>query len=91
MGDVTEVEKRLGIVSVDVPIAFVTEEFARELKALNQSWGMKVLSVEDFDKAEWHVDLEILRDTFPCLIWHVSADEVDPKHFSIEDLWYATI
>lgn len=51
----------------------------------------KCVYVDRFDIDEWYIDLTDLRKSVPEIIWSASDDAVDPRCFSLNDFYYATV
>jgi len=51
----------------------------------------KCVSVDGYDIDEWYIDLTDLRKSVPEIVWSASDDAVDPRCFSLNDFYYATV
>ena len=70
------------------PICFCMNEFYR----YKEIWSNRLwfVSVDDFHKNEWFVDLNILRQIAPEINWLADKDAVNPEKFSIDAFRFAT-
>lgn len=73
-----------------VPIAFIKSTYNVLLidKAITH---FLVIQSENFDSAEWTVNVDRLTRDIPEIVWHASISAVDPDCFSLNDLYYATV
>lgn len=51
----------------------------------------EVVLTEDFCSDEWTIDLDKLKHEIPEIYWHTSEDAVNINHFSLDDLYFATV
>ncbi|MCQ4862712.1 hypothetical protein [Pseudoflavonifractor phocaeensis] len=75
--------------SVQIGIAFVKREHLnRYLKCFDNTI---LVPYDDFDLKEWYLNIESLKLEVPEIEWAASEGAVDPMHFSLQDLFYATM
>lgn len=53
--------------------------------------NVTVISVSDFNAAEWKIDLNLIAGSCPELCWNASPNAVDPSGFSLLDLYFASV
>lgn len=73
-----------------IGIAFIRKnyKFADMKKNLNM---IEIVYVDDYSSDDWFVDLFEIKQLIPELYWHASEGAVNPKCFSLDDLYFATI
>lgn len=72
------------LVSVDLPLVVVRRSLAQYVEA---DKDVEVVSVEDFDAKQYGIDDE----TVTALDLTVPRSQFDPRRFSVQDLWWATV
>ena len=78
----------MAYVHVKFPICFAADIFKKYKKRFaDKLW---IVSIEDFDKDEWCVDLEEMEWTAPEIQWMASVEAVNPESFSIDGFRFAT-
>ena len=70
------------------PICFKTKDFDKYKKIFNKK--LWFISIDDFYKNEWFVDLNKLKQIAPEINWLADRDAVDPENFSIDGFKFAT-
>jgi len=83
--------ERVAIIGVKIPIAFIASKFEDDLKFCELMKKLFIVTIDDFDKEIWTIDLDEYRHNIPELEWHVSEDAVNPNAFSTSEFWFATI
>jgi hypothetical protein len=78
--------KVAAFVSVDIPLAFVDEDFAKELGPVLREQGIEVLVLRDIYELTYSADPTALSEAFRSV-----ASGVDWTNFCAQDLWWATI
>jgi len=78
----------IAYVHTKFPICFSKKEFHIYKEIL--SYRLWFVSIDDFYKNEWFVDLDKLRQEVPDINWLASKDAVDPESFSIAGFRFAT-
>jgi len=78
----------IAYVHLRFPIGFAKKEF--EYYANKFKDCIRILTVDDFNTAEWFVDLELIKSVASEISWHASVDAVNPSCFSVDDFRFAT-
>lgn len=77
-------------ISSKIGIAFVDMDYLQKTSPILNS-KCEVVIISDPDEECWFIDLAALKQKIPEVIWHASTDAVDPDHFSLSELFYATM
>lgn len=73
-----------------VPIAFIKSTY--NVLLIDRAIAhFLVIQSENFDSAEWTVNVDRLTRDIPEIVWRASISAVDPDCFSLNDLYYATV
>lgn len=85
----------IGYIRVDMPLLIMLENYVSDLENEIISNEIVLVSVKDFNLNKFSIDLENEKRLHPekrkGKFWNLSKDIVDPNHFSINELWWATI
>lgn len=76
-----------GMLHTKVKIAFCTP-LNSEIDLSNR---ISVIKVSSFDDAVYSIDINAISDKCPALNWHAVKEAVDPCHFCLKELYYATV
>ncbi len=47
--------------------------------------------VENYSIEEWKIDLTVIHNQISEIIWHSTAETVNPNQFSLNDFYFATV
>lgn len=76
-----------GMLHTKVKIAFCTS-LNSEIDLSNR---ISVIKASSFEDAVYSIDIETISNKCPELHWHAVKEAVDPCHFSLKELYYATV
>lgn len=76
-----------GMLHTKVKIAFCTPLISK----IDLSNSITVIKVSSFDDAVYSIDIDTISNKCPELHWHAVKEAVDPCHFSLMELYYATV
>lgn len=77
----------VGLLHARFPIGFIHESVYEDFKNLN---FYHLVKVNDFEKQEWSVDLQEMKNIAPEITWYdTDENAVSSKKFSVSDFEYA--
>lgn len=76
-----------GMLHTKIKIAFCTPLISK----MGLSNSISVIKVSSFNDAVYSIDINAISDKCPALHWHAVKEAVDPCHFSLIELYYATV
>jgi len=75
-------------VHVKLPICFCSNGFAKYVTLYSDI--LWFAATDDFNKDEWFVDLDKMREAVPEVSWNACGDAVNPDSFSLDGFRFAT-
>lgn len=87
------ISRPLGIVcmiNAKIGIAFIRNNYTNDslTKLLKNIY---VEYTEDYDTAEWCIDLKTIKQKVPEIRWCACEEAVNTKNFSLKDFYFATV
>lgn len=76
-----------GMLHTKIKIAFCMAIISK----IDLSNSISVIKVSSFNDAVYSIDINAISDKCPALHWHAVKEAVDPCHFSLMELYYATV
>lgn len=85
--------KKLGkacMLNSKIGVAFIRRRYlsSKSLRVLKKIY---LVDVDDYGTEEWYIDLDILKNETPEIVWCASPNEVNINKLSLDDLYVVTV